>query len=57
MVMLNPLPIPLIKIICTQIRVGFLRPQYVVNHDQHFVGQGCNCFVLAPPPSYPMIES
>ena len=38
MVVLNPFAIPLVKIICTQVLVGFLRSQDVVNHDEHFMG-------------------
>ena len=38
MVKLNPIAIALVKIICPQISVRFLRPQDVVNNNQHFVG-------------------
>ena len=38
MVELNPFAIALVEIIGTQIRVGFLGPQDVVNHDEYFMG-------------------
>ena len=38
MVELNPFAIPLVKIIGTQIPVGFLGSEDVVNHDEYFMG-------------------
>jgi hypothetical protein len=37
MVELNPFAIPLVKIIGTQVPVGFLGSQDVVKHDEYFM--------------------
>jgi hypothetical protein len=37
MVTFDPSPIPLVKIISTQIGVGFLGMQDVIDDDQHFM--------------------
>ena len=56
MVTFDPFPIPLVKILSTQISVGFLGTQDVINDDEHFVGESHDRFWLAMPSSYAVIE-